>query len=166
MKKLNKYIQIETQNGFKIIKAFSPSHGPGAANYERNCVVLNSLFIYGNDTSFDENVLIGVLYHEIGHLKYFKKYPVTKENFTDEYKTNSEFFAFENSLIELQKIANNGDSTPLKATYEKLNERITKVLNNDFSDEDNSKSHIDALIRLSKSKTFQRCDCYLKKNNY
>ena len=76
MQKLKHYIQLEKKNGYEIMNAYSAIHGPGIANYEQDCVVLNQKFISGEIESFNENDLIGVLYHEIGHLKYFKEYPM------------------------------------------------------------------------------------------
>ncbi|NOZ47187.1 MAG: hypothetical protein GXO79_10465 [Chlorobi bacterium] len=164
MEKLNEYIQLETKNGFKILKDFSPWHGPGIVNYEKKCVVLNQRFLRGQIKSFTENDLIGVLYHEIGHLKYFNQHPISKKDFTEDYKTKSEYFAFKNSCIELFKIANSGDCEPLKAMFEKIKNRIKKILNNNFEDEKKSQSHINALLKLSKSKVFLECDKYLKSN--
>lgn len=161
MEKLDYYIQIETNKGFRIEKAFSPYHGPGIANYEENCVVLNQRFLMGHIESFNENDLIGVLYHEIGHLKYIKLHPVVELKLTEDFKVNSEYYAFEYSLIVLLEIANNGDFDPLKAMFNKISDRIRKVQENNFEDEDNSQSHINALLKISDSEIFAKCSSYL-----
>lgn len=162
MEKLENYIHLETKNGFKILKENSPWHGPGIVNYEKNCVVLNLKYLTRQIESFDENALIGILYHEIGHLEYFKQYPVTRENFTEDYKAESEYYAFEYSLITLLNIANDGDAEPLKVLFEKISDRIKKIQRNDFEDENNSLSHINALQKISKSKIYSLCNQYLK----
>ncbi|HAM99930.1 MAG TPA: hypothetical protein DCQ26_15110 [Marinilabiliales bacterium] len=157
MKKLFDYIQLETKKGFNIKTEFGPHDMPGIANYDIKCVVLNQRFINGEIKSFSENELIGVLYHEIGHLKYFEKHPVTKKNFTEEYKTKSEYYAFENTFNELLKIAIEGDCEPLRSTFAQVNDRIKS----NFKKENNSKSHIIALMKISKSKIFLECDRFL-----
>lgn len=161
VKKLNSYIQSETNKGFKILKDYSPWHREAIVNYEKNCVVFNLKYLTNEINSFYENFLIGVLYHEIGHLIYFKQSPITFENFTETYKTNSEYFAFEYSLITLLEIANSGDLEPLKATFENVDNRIKKIQDNNIENENNSYSHINALLRLANSDIFHKCQKFL-----
>nr|WP_319571034.1 hypothetical protein [uncultured Draconibacterium sp.] len=162
MDKLEKYILAETKNGFTILKDFSPWHREAIVNYEKNCVVFNLKYLTREMDSFYENFLIGVLYHEIGHLKYFKQHPITKENFTEDYKTASEYYAFEHSLLTLLEMANNGDSEPLKATFKNVYERIEKIRNNNFENENKSYSHINALLKLYESDIYYQCETFLK----
>lgn len=161
VKNLNSYIQAETNKGFKILKENSPCEMVAIANYEKKCVVFNLKYLTNETNSFYENFLIGVLYHEIGHLIYLKQFPITLENFTETYKTNSEYFAFEYSLKTLLEIAKNGDLEPLEATFENIDNRIKKLQDNNIENENNSFSHINALLKLAKSDIFHKCQKFL-----
>ena len=155
MEKLNAYIDKEQKNGYQVVIGFCPVGEPGRVDYEKGCVILDRNFYNGLVNDFSENNLIDVLYHEIGHLEYFKNNPILKHEFDEDWKANSELFAFTYSLNKLIDIAKNGDIAPLKASIIKINERIVKIMNNNFNDEE--PSHVIALRYLSESKIYYDC---------
>lgn len=159
MKKFYKYIDIEKQNGYDIQFGFYHNEGPACANYKTMSVFINNFFVYSRDIGFDENAMIGVLYHEIGHLEYYKNNPVSKDTFNEKYKTDSEYHAFEFSLIKLLDIAIHGDLEPLKSSIVKLNERIVKIKNNNLEGEESS--HSLALDLISDSEIYKQCCNYV-----
>ena len=163
MKKLEKYIEIEKQNGYGVHIDFYAEEGPGCADFEKEIIILNSKFIWGLINGFDENNMIDVLYHEIGHLEYFRNTPICRDKFDEKYKADSEYYAFSFSLKKLLNIAENGDIEPLKASIIKLNERIEKITNNCF--EDDEPSHILALDLISSSDIYKQCCDYVGHNN-
>jgi hypothetical protein len=161
MQKLNTYIEKERGNAINIQVLYLGDAGPGYVSYERNCVILNSRFFDSEIENFGEDNLIDVLYHELGHLEYFKLNPITKEEFlkNETYRIESEYYAFNYSLDRLLCIAVNGDTLPLSASIGWLNGRIAKVRADNFEEEE--LSHCKALERISESKLFQYCKDYI-----
>jgi hypothetical protein len=155
MKKLDSYIEIEKTNGYNILTVFHPYEIPAVANFEKNCVILNSLYTQEFINDLDENCLIGILYHEIGHLIYFKEHNIDKEEFNEVFKVESEYFAFSYQLKKLMEIAIGGDIDPLKVSLFKLQERITNIKNDKLSKE--TYSHIEALKILVDSEIYKEC---------
>ena len=83
--------------------------GPGFAN-PNGTVTLNLDYFVNKKPRFDDNRLIVVLYHEIGHLHYFDKTAKGKRN-----PEESEKAAFEYSLQKTKEMAALKDCLPLKA---------------------------------------------------
>lgn len=82
--------------------------GPGTAN-PNGTIALNLDYFIHKKPRFDDNRLIVVLYHEIGHLHYFNRTPRGKRNPED-----SEKAAFEYSLQKTKEMAEQKDCLPLK----------------------------------------------------
>jgi hypothetical protein len=155
VQKLYSHLNKEIKNGFdiRIVKAFLKISG--WADSKLNCVFLNDFYIQGEINDLDENCMIGVLYHEIGHLVYYKSHPIETGEFSEEFKIKSEYFAFTYQLKKLMVIANDDDKEPVKASILKLTERITDIKNNNLSKE--TYSHIEALKMLAVSEIYKEC---------
>lgn len=82
--------------------------GPAFAS-PKGMITINLEFIINNKPNFDDNRLIVVLYHEVGHLHYY----VNKKR-EDWNPENSEKAAFEYSLFKTKEIAEKNDCLPLK----------------------------------------------------
>lgn len=108
--------------------------GPGFAN-PNGTVTLNLDYFVNKKPHFDDNRLIVVLYHEIGHLRYFNKTAKGKRNPED-----SEKAAFEYSLQKTKEMAVNKDCLPLKAGLHFI---LLRSQSNEMSD-----PHVRALKRM------------------
>jgi hypothetical protein len=94
---------------FVFIRSAEQGSGPAFANPNGN-IRIDVRYLESEVPNFDENRLIVVLYHEIGHLHYFLNTPVA-----DRISENSEKAAFEYSLLKTKEIAETGDCMPLQA---------------------------------------------------
>ncbi len=83
-------------------------NGPAKAGPKGN-IFIDIKYLESEQPNFDDNRLIVVLYHEIGHLHYFMTTPPTKRDIMENEK-----FAFEYSLLKTKELAANGDYMPLK----------------------------------------------------
>ncbi|HIG26972.1 MAG TPA: hypothetical protein EYQ50_03940 [Verrucomicrobiales bacterium] len=90
-----------------IPKKFEQS--PGVYGINPWFIILNKQFIEKPEASYPDDRMVGVLYHELGHVKYRKKIdPVTPDMKDDEFQ------AFSYSLKKCYAIAQaDGDSGPL-----------------------------------------------------
>lgn len=93
----------------QVVFTNKKGQGPGAAN-PNGTVTLNLDYFINKKPRFDDNRLIVVLYHEIGHLHYFERTPRGKRN-----PEESEKAAFEYSLQKTKEMAVQKDCLPLKA---------------------------------------------------
>jgi hypothetical protein len=93
---------------FTFIKTTGPDNGPAFA-YPNGVIRINVKYLESQQPTFDDNRLIVVLYHEIGHLHYFMNTPLANRNSQD-----SEQAAFEYSLLKTKQMAEAGDCLPLK----------------------------------------------------
>jgi hypothetical protein len=84
-------------------------NGPAKAGRQGN-IFIDVSYLENERPNFDDNRLIVVLYHEIGHLHYYLKVPAGMGDPLD-----SEQAAFEYSLLKTKEIAEKGDCQPLKA---------------------------------------------------
>lgn len=91
---------------FKFIRG--NGHGNPASASNNGVITIDLSFIETSNPNFDDNRLVVVLYHELGHLYYFAEYKTT-DNTEDNEK-----FAFEYSLKRTKELAENGDCLPLK----------------------------------------------------
>jgi hypothetical protein len=82
--------------------------GPAEAGVRGN-ILIDVKYLETEQPSFDDNRLIVVLYHEIGHLHYFMTVPPSQRDIMQNEK-----FAFEYSLTKTKEMADNGDCLPLK----------------------------------------------------
>lgn len=108
--KLFSFVIIEQNHGETIVfECLGSGEGPGFA-YEGKGVVMNNYFLTNPKPDYPEERLIVVLYHEIGHMKYYRSVPPDQRNDED-----SEFWAFENSLKASKTIATDQhDPGPLR----------------------------------------------------
>lgn len=83
--------------------------GPAFAS-PKGIITINVDYILTPRANFDDNRLIVVLYHEVGHLYY---YITTKQ--ADWNPENSEKAAFEYSLLKTKELAEKGDCLPLQS---------------------------------------------------
>jgi hypothetical protein len=106
----NAYNEIKKDRHFsnyKFIKT-NGSAGPASAN-DKGIIRLDLYYIENDIQDFDDNRLVVVIYHELGHLYYFKSHDQNNRT-----KQDSEKFAFEFSLKKTKEIAEQGDCQPLK----------------------------------------------------
>lgn len=97
--------------------------GPAFAS-PKGIITINIDYILTPRPNFDDNRLIVVLYHEVGHLHY---YVTTKQ--ADWNPENSEKAAFEYSLLKTKELAEKGDCLPLQSglTFMKLRSEGTNL---------------------------------------
>lgn len=84
-------------------------NGSPASASPRGVINIDVSFLENPKPNFDDNRLIVVLYHEIGHLHYF-----TNTALSDRAPMNSEKAAFEYSLLKTKEMAEKGDCLPLQ----------------------------------------------------
>jgi hypothetical protein len=82
--------------------------GPARASARGN-IFIDVKYLENEQPGFDDNRLIVVLYHEVGHLHYFVTVPPLQRNIMQNEK-----YAFEYSLSKTKQMADNGDCLPLK----------------------------------------------------
>jgi hypothetical protein len=82
--------------------------GPAKAGMRGN-ILIDVKYLETEQANFDDNRLIVVLYHEIGHLHYFMSVPPPQRDIMQNEK-----YAFEYSLMKTKEMADNGDCQPLK----------------------------------------------------
>jgi hypothetical protein len=105
------------------LRAPSPNTGPGAA-LPGGVILLDAQFLEPGRPGFDDNRLVVVIEHEIGHLHYFQTVP--RADWTSDH---SEQAAFEYSLKTTKDMAEYGDCGPLKTgvTFMKLRSEGTNL---------------------------------------
>jgi hypothetical protein len=83
-------------------------NGPAKAGPKGN-IFIDIKYLENEQPGFNDDRLIVVLYHEIGHLHYFMTVPLP-----DREIMANEKFAFEYSLLKTKELAEKGDCMPLK----------------------------------------------------
>ena len=91
-----------------VVLVEAGNKGPAFAS-PNGVIRIDLSYLENPKPNFDDNRLIVVLYHEIGHLHYFVTVP--KEQWTSD---RSEQAAFEYSLLKTKEMAEKGDCGPLK----------------------------------------------------
>ena len=154
MQLLKELIRKETGNGFEIqVRPLGHDFGPGYASFYGD-VILNEWYVQGN-AEYDENHMIVVLYHELGHAVYFQNNPACyKERKSLEDQVQSELAAFEYALIKTLDLAKKGNEGPLKTLIESIHKRKNSTLE--------SKMHQEALKEIIEGSLWQECESYLK----
>lgn len=122
--------------------------GPGFA-HPNGTVTLNLDYFVNKKPRFDDDRLVVVLYHEIGHLHYFNATPKGKRNPED-----SEKAAFEYSLQRTKEMAVNKDCLPLKAG---LHFMLQRSKSNEVGD-----PHVRALKRMVNEPLYAEYVAYQK----
>lgn len=124
--------------------------GPGFAD-PNGRITLNLDYFINKKPRFDDNRLLVVLYHEIGHLHYFDKIPRPKRNPED-----SEKAAFEYSLQKIKEMAMNNDCLPLKSGLQNM---LLRSQSNENGD-----PHVRALKRMVNEPLYAEYVAYQKTN--
>ena len=106
----NAFKKIKTEKYFKAY-SFIRGNGSGSAAFAHSngIIKLDLSFIENNIQDYDDNRLVVVIYHELGHLYYFNENDKSTWD-----RQNNEKFAFEFSLKKTKEIAEKGDCEPLK----------------------------------------------------
>ena len=117
--KLKALIETAQAEGISInVQLLGPNGGVGFAQEDQG-VTINNYYLRVDDPNFPEDRLIIVLFHELGHLKYFAEVPIDARNSED-----SEFRAFENSLEEARRLAlKQDDGGPLSLALHYIAQR-------------------------------------------
>lgn len=107
----------------KYIRMDGHELNPGLSFANSKSVVINRLYIEHPHPIYTEDMLIGVLFHELGHIKHFQE-GFTKEDLKDDkYRAESELRAFKQSLFETKLLAEHGDIGPLVTVVNEISER-------------------------------------------
>lgn len=93
---------------FVVVDASGPLGSPAAA-FGNGAVRLDRRFLEQPQPGYDDNRLVVVLYHEIGHLHYFSTVPPARRD-----PQASERAAFDYSLLKTKALAEAGDCAPLQ----------------------------------------------------
>lgn len=93
---------------FVVVTASGPLGSPAAA-FANGAVRLDRRFLEHPQPGFDDNRLVVVLYHEMGHLHYFGTVPPPQRD-----AQASERAAFDYSLLKTKELAEAGDCAPLQ----------------------------------------------------
>lgn len=134
----------------KIFFINKKATGPGFANPD-GTVTLNLDYFINKKPRVNDDRLIVILYHEVGHLHYYSKNPKGKRS-----PEESEKYAFEYSLKMTKEMAANKDCLPLKAG-------LYFMLQRSKSDEV-SDPHVRALKRMVNEPLYAEYVAYQKEN--
>jgi hypothetical protein len=93
---------------FVVVDASGPLGSPAAA-FGNGAVRLDKRFLEQPRPGYDDNRLVVVLYHEVGHLHYFRAVPPAQRT-----SQASERAAFDYSLLKTKALAEAGDCGPLQ----------------------------------------------------
>lgn len=93
---------------FVVVTNPGPPGSPAAA-FGNGAVRLDRRFLERPQPGYDDNRLVVVLYHEIGHLHYFRTVPPGQRD-----SQASERAAFDYSLLKTKALAEAGDCAPLQ----------------------------------------------------
>jgi hypothetical protein len=93
---------------FVVVTNSGPLGSPAAA-FGNGAVRLDRRFLEHSQPGYDDNRLVVVLYHEVGHLHYFSTVPPGQRD-----SQASERAAFDYSLLKTKALAEAGDCAPLQ----------------------------------------------------
>ena len=124
--------------------------GPAFAS-PKGIITINIEFLNNPKPGFDDNRLIVVLYHEIGHLHYYVTTDPANRN-----SANSEKAAFEYSLLKTREMAENGDCLPLATGVRFMKQRS---LSNEIKD-----PHVSALKLMVNEPLYHEYVKYVNEN--
>ena len=93
---------------FVVVNNPGPLGSPAAA-FGNGAVRLDRRFLEQAQPGYDDNRLVVVLYHEVGHLHYFGQVPPGQRD-----SQASERAAFDYSLLKTKALAEAGDCAPLQ----------------------------------------------------
>lgn len=125
----------KTESRIKGFNFFRDNNAGSPAKASKDGIIhLNVSFFENTPFDYEDNRLVVVLYHELGHLYYFTN------NTNDNNREDNEKFAFEFSLKRTKNLALFGDCQPLKTGLKYMQQRS---LSNDLQDQ-----HVRALKRM------------------
>ena len=93
---------------FVVVTNPGPLGSPAAA-FGNGAVRLDRRYLEQPQPGYDDNRLVVVLYHEVGHLHYFRTVPPGQRD-----SQASERAAFDYSLLKTKELAEAGDCAPLQ----------------------------------------------------
>jgi hypothetical protein len=132
---------------FVVVANAGPLGSPAAA-FPNGAVRLDRRFLEHPQPEFDDNRLVVVLYHEIGHLHYFSTVPAGQRD-----SQASERAAFDYSLLKTKALAEAGDCAPLQTG---LNFMLLRSRSNDLAD-----PHVRALKSLVQEPAYAKYKAYV-----
>ena len=119
---------------FVVVQSSQPLGSPAAA-FANGAVRLDVRYLQTPQPGYDDNRLVVVLYHELGHLHYFRTVPPAGRT-----PEASERAAFDYSLLKTKELAEAGDCGPLQTG---LRFMLLRSQSNDLAD-----PHVRALKSL------------------
>jgi hypothetical protein len=132
---------------FVVVNNAGPLSSPAAA-FPNGAVRLDRRFLEHPQPEFDDNRLVVVLYHEIGHLHYFSTVLASQRD-----SQASERAAFDYSLLKTKALAEAGDCAPLQTG---LNFMLLRSRSNDLAD-----PHVRALKSLVQEPAYAEYKAYV-----
>jgi hypothetical protein len=132
---------------FVVVTNPGPLGSPAAA-FGNGAVRLDRRFLEHPQPGFDDNRLVVVLYHEVGHLHYFSTVPPDQRN-----SQASERAAFDYSLLKTKALAEAGDCAPLQTG---LRFMLLRSQSNDLAD-----PHVRALKNLVQEPAYAAYKAYV-----
>jgi hypothetical protein len=132
---------------FVVVTSSGPLGSPAAA-FGNGAVRLDRRYLEQPQPGFDDNRLVVVLYHEVGHLHYFRT--VLPGQRTSEA---SERAAFDYSLLKTKDLAEAGDCAPLQTG---LRFMLLRSQSNDLAD-----PHVRALKSLVREPPYAEYKAYV-----
>ncbi|RZK52144.1 MAG: hypothetical protein EOO59_14070 [Hymenobacter sp.] len=130
-----------------LVRPTGPFSSPASANPTGN-VRLDVRFLEQPRPGFDDNRLVVVLYHEVGHLHYFRTVPPGQRT-----PEASERAAFDYSLLKTKELAAAGDCGPLQTGLRFMRLRSQS---SDLAD-----PHVRALKSLVQEPTYTEYKAYV-----
>ncbi|GAA4501721.1 hypothetical protein GCM10023172_24000 [Hymenobacter ginsengisoli] len=132
---------------FVVVTSAGPLGSPAAA-FPNGVVRLDRRFLEHPQPEFDDNRLVVVLYHEIGHLHYFSTVPASQRD-----SQASERAAFDYSLLKTKALAEAGDCAPLQTGLKFM---LLRSRSNDLAD-----PHVRALKSLVQEPAYAEYKAYV-----
>lgn len=132
---------------FVVVTSAGPLGSPAAA-FGNGAVHLDRRYLEHPQPGFDDNRLVVVLYHEIGHLHYFRQVPPGQRD-----AQASERAAFDYSLLKTKALAEAGDCAPLQTGLKFM---LLRSQTNNLAD-----PHVRALKTLVQEPTYAEYKAYV-----
>lgn len=132
---------------FVVVTNSGPLGSPAAA-FGNGAVRLDRRFLEQPQPGFDDNRLVVVLYHEVGHLHYFSRVPPGQRD-----SQASERAAFDYSLLKTKALAEAGDCAPLQTGLKFM---LLRSQSNDLAD-----PHVRALKSLVQEPGYTEYKAYV-----
>ncbi|GAB3860903.1 hypothetical protein GCM10028822_39560 [Hymenobacter terrigena] len=135
---------------FVLVQNERRTDGPAAA-FPNGVVRLDIRFLQSPQPGFDDNRMVVVFYHEIGHLHYFRTVPLAGRT-----PDASERAAFDYSLLQTRRLAEAGDCQPLQTGLKFM---LLRSQSSDLSD-----PHVRALQNLVREPAYADYRAYVARH--